>query len=136
MEVKEITLEELKAEGFIEEKIKEISSIVGNGIAVNALSGGVDSSAVTMLAHRALGDRLKTYFIDNGIMRNGEPERIVSLFENLGVPVELSDSRAAFLNALKGLTDPEEKRQAITDAFYQAGQSGRCEISFARNKLH
>jgi len=136
MEVKEITLEELKTEAFIEEKIKEISSIVGNGIAVNALSGGVDSSAVTMLAHRALGDRLKTYFIDNGIMREGEPERIVSLFENLGVPVELSDSRAAFLNALKGLTDPEEKRQAITDAFYQDVFSKLVKAGGAKYLLH
>lgn len=80
MEIKEIRLEELNASEFIEEKIQEISSIVGDGLAVNALSGGVDSSSVTMLGHRALGDRLKTYFIDSGLMREKEPGRVVSLF--------------------------------------------------------
>ncbi|MGB2706064.1 MAG: ExsB family transcriptional regulator, partial [Candidatus Omnitrophota bacterium] len=55
MQIKEIKTENLQTEKFIEEKVKEISSIVGNGLAVNALSGGVDSSAVTMLGHRALG---------------------------------------------------------------------------------
>lgn len=136
MEVKEITLEELEVEAFIEDKTKEISAIVGEGIAVNALSGGVDSSAVTMLAHRALGDRLKTYFIDNGIMRAGEPARIVSLFKELGVPVELVDAKAAFLTALKGLTDPEEKRQGITDAFYQDVLSKLVKASGAKHLLH
>ncbi len=56
MEIKEITLEELDAERFVAEKVKEISSTVGDGLALNALSGGVDSSAVTILGHKALGD--------------------------------------------------------------------------------
>jgi len=79
----------------------------------------VDSSTVTILGHRALGDRLKTYFIDHGLMREDEPQRIVSLFKELGVPVELVDARTEFFNALKGVTDPEEKREAITQAFYK-----------------
>ena len=119
MKIEELKLEDLDTKAFIEQKIEEISSVVGDGIAVNALSGGVDSSTVTMLGHKALGDRLKTYFVDNGIMRQDEPQRVVSLFKNLGVPVELVDARAEFFDALKGLTDPEEKRQAITDAFYE-----------------
>ena len=119
MEVKEIKLEDLDVSEFIEGKIQEISTAVGDGIAINALSGGVDSSAVTMLAHHALGDRLKTYFLDNGIMRKDEPQKIISLFNGLGVPVERVDAGAEFFEALKGLTDPEEKRQAITDAFYK-----------------
>jgi len=118
-DVKELKLEDLKPAEFIEQQVKEISSIVGDGIAVNALSGGVDSSAVTMIAHKALGPRLRTYFIDNGIMREGEPQWIVKLFKNLGVAVELIDSKLEFFNALGGLTDPEEKRQAITDTFYK-----------------
>ena len=65
MEIKEISLEELDSENFIAQKIEEISSVVGDGLAVNALSGGVDSSAVTMLGHRALGDRFKTYIFHN-----------------------------------------------------------------------
>jgi GMP synthase (glutamine-hydrolysing) len=119
MEFKELRFEDLNAQTFIGEKTEEISSAVGDGVAVNALSGGVDSSTVTMLGHKALGDRLKTYFIENGIMRAGEPERIVSLFRDLGVQVELVDSRAEFFGALKGLTDPEEKREAITQTFYK-----------------
>lgn len=119
MEIKEIKAEDLNTEDFIRQKIGEISSAVGEGLAVNALSGGVDSSAVTMLAHRSLGDRLKTYFIDSGLMREGEPEYVVSVFKNAGVHVELVDARERFLEALKGITDPEEKRGAITQTFYK-----------------
>ena len=119
MEVKETKIEELRPKEFIEEKIKEISSVVDDSLAINALSGGVDSSAVTMLGHRALGERLKTYFIENGLMREGEPQRIASLFKELGVPVEIVDAREEFFNALKGITDPEEKREAITQTFYK-----------------
>ena len=116
---KEITVKKLNTQKFIEEKAREISALVGSGAAINALSGGVDSSAVTMLGHKALGDRLKTYFIDNGIMREGEPERIVSIFKKLGVRVEIVNAQDKFLSALKGVTDPEEKREAITQTFYK-----------------
>jgi GMP synthase (glutamine-hydrolysing) len=119
MQIQEITLEKLNPKEFIKQKADEISSIVGDGIAINALSGGVDSSAVTMLAHKALGKRLKTYFVDNGIMREGEPERIVSIFKNLGVDVRLIDAKKEFFDAFKGITDPEEKREALTQTFYK-----------------
>ncbi len=117
--IEEIKLEDLKPKEFIEEKINEISSTVDSGLAINALSGGVDSSAVTMLCHKALGDRLKTYFIDNGLMRQDEPAYVITLFKKLGVHVELLDAKKEFFNALKGLTDPEEKREAITQTFYK-----------------
>ena len=80
MKTDEITLQKLNPKQFIEEKVEEISSLVGNGTAINALSGGVDSSVVTMLGHKALGNRLKTYFIENGLMRKDEPQKIVKLF--------------------------------------------------------
>ena len=117
-------IEEIKAKGlntkrFIEEKVKEIQAEVGEGLAINALSGGVDSSTVTMLGHRALGRRLKTVFIENGLMREGEPQRVVGLFKKLKVPVEIVDAREEFFAALKGVTDPEEKREAITQTFYK-----------------
>jgi GMP synthase (glutamine-hydrolysing) len=118
MELEELKLDDLDPDRFIDEKVREISSIVGDAIAVNALSGGVDSSTVTMLAHRALGDHLKTYFIDNGIMRDGEPARVVSLFKALGVRVELVDAKDVFFSRLRGVLDPEAKREAITQAFY------------------
>jgi GMP synthase (glutamine-hydrolysing) len=117
--IKEIRIEDLDPEAFIHEKAEEISATVGDGIAINALSGGVDSSAVTLLGHRALGDRLKTYFVENGIMRQGEPEQVVSSFGELGVHVELIDARDEFFAALKGITDPEEKREAVTQTFYK-----------------
>jgi len=119
MTIEEIRMEDLTPGKFIEQKVHEISSAVGSGLAINALSGGVDSSAVTMLGHRALGKRLKTYFIENGLMRHDEPQEIVSLFEGLGVPVEIVDAQKQFFDALKGLTDPEEKREAITQTFYR-----------------
>lgn len=120
MKIQEITVKGLDTRKFIEEKTKEISSMVGSkGLAINALSGGVDSSAVTMLGHKALGDRLKTYFIDNGLMRQDEPQKIVSLFKKYGVTVEIVDAQKKFFSALKGITDPEEKREAITQTFYK-----------------
>src|SRR5512136_1149800 len=104
---------------FIKQEIEEIRKEVGKGIAINALSGGVDSSVVTVLAHRALGPQLKAIFVDNAIMREGEPQRVVNTFKQLGIHVELVDARNQFLRALKGVSDPEEKRQAITDTFYR-----------------
>ena len=117
--IKEITSQQLDPEKFIQEKIREIKVLVGNGVAINALSGGVDSSTVTMLGHKALGKQLKTVFIENGLMREGEPERVVSLFRQLEVAVEIIDARKEFFTALKGITDPEEKREAITQTFYR-----------------
>jgi len=116
---KEITAQELNTDRFINEKVKQIRGAVGDGIAINALSGGVDSSAVTMLGHKALGKRLKTLFIENGLMREGEPEQVVGFFRDLDVTVEVVDARKEFFAALKGITDPEEKREAITQTFYR-----------------
>ena len=116
---KEITAQELNTDRFINEKIKEIRDAVGDGMAINALSGGVDSSTVTMLGHRALGKRLKTVFIENGLMREGESEQVVGFFRNLDVTVEVVDARKDFFAALRGITDPEEKREAITQTFYR-----------------
>jgi GMP synthase (glutamine-hydrolysing) len=103
---------------FVEEQIASIRESVGSGIAINALSGGVDSSVVTVIGHRSLGERLKTVFIDNALMRKGEPERVVKIFGRMKIPVQLVDAREEFLGALKGLIDPEEKRNAVTNTFY------------------
>ena len=117
--IEEIVAQGMDVEGFIQAKVAEIRDAVGSGTAINALSGGVDSSTVTMLGHRALGDRLQTVFVQNGLMREGEAERVVELFRNLGVTVRVVDARKEFFGALKGLTDPEEKREAITREFYR-----------------
>ena len=116
---KEIAAQELNTKDFIHEKVEEIQRIVKDGMAINALSGGVDSSTVTMLGHRALGDRLKTVFIENGLMREGEAEKVAGLFKRLGVTVDVIDAKNEFFAALQGVADPEEKREAITQAFYK-----------------
>jgi GMP synthase (glutamine-hydrolysing) len=116
---KEIAAQELNTKDFIHEKVEEIQRIVKDGMAINALSGGVDSSAVTMLGHRALGDRLKTVFIENGLMREGEAEKVAGLFKMLGVTVDVIDAKNEFFAALQGVADPEEKREAITQTFYK-----------------
>lgn len=117
--IKEIKARNLICEKFIAEKAAEIKAMVGDGLAINALSGGVDSSTVTILGHKALGKKLRTVFIDNGIMREGEPQQVVAFFKKLGVKVEVIDARKEFFAALKGITDPEQKREAITQTFYK-----------------
>ena len=117
--IDEITAQALNTQRFINKKVQEIKGVVGDAMAINALSGGVDSSTVTMLGHRALGDHLKTVFIENGLMREGEAEQVVALFREIGVTVQVIDARKAFFSALKGITDPEVKREAITQTFYR-----------------
>lgn len=119
MKIKEIKAKNMNMKKFIEEKVHEIRQAVGEGLAINALSGGVDSCVVTALGHKALGKRLKTYFIDNGIMREGEPAKVKAAFKKMGIHVEVVDAVQAFFDALKGITDPEEKREAITQTFYK-----------------
>ena len=121
---------------FVEEQIAEIRKEVGEGTAVNALSGGVDSSVVTALGFRALGNRLKTVFIDSALMREGEPDRVVKTFADIGIPVQKVDARADFLTALKGLTDPEEKRNAITFTFYKTVFGRLVRETGAKSLLH
>ena len=121
---------------FVEEQIAEIKQTVGESKAINALSGGVDSSLVTVIGHRALGDRLKTVFVDSALMREGEPQRVVDIFVSLGIRVDLVDSREEFLSALAGLTDPEEKRQAVTDTFYSKVFGRLVKESGAKFLLH
>jgi GMP synthase (glutamine-hydrolysing) len=120
---KEIAAQKLNTKDFIHEKVEEIQRIVKDGMAINALSGGVDSSTVTMLGHRALGDRLKTVFIENGLMREGEAEKVAGLFKRLGVTVDVIEAKKEFFAALQGVTDPEEKREAITQTFYKPGST-------------
>lgn len=121
---------------FIQNQVGELKATVGNEIAINALSGGVDSSVVTALGHKALGSQLKSVFVDNALMREGEPQRVVKMFADIGIPVQLVDAREEFLSALAGLTDPEKKRQAITDTFYKTVFGHLVRESGAKFLLH
>ncbi|NJK41802.1 MAG: glutamine-hydrolyzing GMP synthase [Acaryochloridaceae cyanobacterium SU_2_1] len=103
---------------FIEEAIREVRAKVGDKRVLLALSGGVDSSTLAFLLHRAIGDNLTCMFIDQGFMRKLEPERLVKLFrEQFHIPVEHVMARDRFLNCLVGVTDPEEKRKRIGHEF-------------------
>jgi len=120
MAITEITLDALNPEQFIDDQVDALRKVVGDDVAINALSGGVDSAVVTLIGHKALGDKLKTYFVENGLMREGEAQKVVKVFADLGVPVEIVDAKAKFFAGLKGITDPEEKREkGITQVFYK-----------------
>jgi GMP synthase (glutamine-hydrolysing) len=119
IKMKEIKANNMNVEKFIDDQVRKIREAVGEGLAINALSGGVDSAVVTALGHKALGNRLKTYIIDNGIMRENEPVKVAAAFKKLGIKVTVVNSSKAFFAALKGITDPEEKREAITQTFYK-----------------
>jgi len=104
----------LNANRFIDDAIADIKRDV-TGRAIIGLSGGVDSSVCAMLAHRALGDRLVPVYVDSGLMRQFESERIEQLFQNIGLVRVNAHER--FLEALTGVTDPEEKRKVVGETF-------------------
>ncbi|MCX5963709.1 MAG: glutamine-hydrolyzing GMP synthase [Cyanobacteria bacterium] len=105
-------------EAFVEQAIREVKERVGEKQVLLALSGGVDSSTLAFLLHRAIGDKLTCMFIDQGFMRKGEPERLVKLFdEQFHIPVVHVQARDRFLGVVKGITDPEEKRKKIGHEF-------------------
>lgn len=109
---------------FVEETIRETRAKVGDRRVLLALSGGVDSSTLAFLLHRAIGDQLTCMFIDQGFMRKGEPERLLKLFrEQFHIPVEYINARERFLTAIEGVTDPEEKRKRIGHEFIHVFES-------------
>jgi GMP synthase (glutamine-hydrolysing) len=103
---------------FVEQATREIRAKVGDKRVLLALSGGVDSSTLAFLLHKAIGDRLTCMFIDQGFMRKNEPERLVKLFhEQFHIPVVHVKARDRFLVKIAGITDPEEKRKRIGHEF-------------------
>jgi len=109
----------LDCKAFIRKQIEAIKETVGDGRAISALSGGVDSAVATALGHEALGERMKTIFIDDGLMRQDEPRDVKDAFAKLGITVQVLNKKKVFFDALAGKTDPEEKRKTFRDTFYQ-----------------
>ena len=111
-------------DAFIERAIREIRAQVGDKRVLLALSGGVDSSTLAFLLHKAIGDQLTCMFIDQGFMRKLEPERLVKLFEEqFHIHVEYVNARERFLEKVKGVTDPEQKRKIIGGEFINVFES-------------
>jgi len=97
--------------------IEEIKKTVGEGKAIIALSGGIDSTTATIIASKAIGKNLTAVFVDHGFMREGEPEFVKKTFTELGVNIRVINARDRFFKRLKGVTDPEKKRKIIGEEF-------------------
>jgi GMP synthase (glutamine-hydrolysing) len=105
---------------FIEETVAAVRAQVGAGRVIAGLSGGVDSAVAALLIHRAIGDRLDGLFIDTGLLRQDEGDEVVRAFrDGFGVPVRRVDAASVFLEALRGVTDPEAKRRIIGRVFIE-----------------
>ena len=116
-------------ESFIEEATERIRTQVGPGKVVCGLSGGVDSTVAAMLIHRAIGDRLTCIFVDNGLLRYDEANQINKRFtERMKLPLDFVDASDLFLDRLRGITDPEQKRKVIGATFIDVFQKRATEL--------
>lgn len=104
---------------FVETTVAQLKSTLGNDKVVLGLSGGVDSSVAAMLIHHAIGKNLYCIFVDNGLLRKNEFESVLHSYKDMGLNVKGVDAKKAFYRALKGLTDPEDKRKAIGRTFIE-----------------
>ncbi len=103
---------------IIEEAVREVREKVGEGRALCALSGGVDSSVAALLVHKAIGDRLTCVFVNHGLLRAGEAEQVVETFQkHFQVDLRYVNAEERFLSRLKGVTDPEKKRKIVGEEF-------------------
>jgi GMP synthase (glutamine-hydrolysing) len=116
------------SESFMEGAIEEMKGAIGEGKAIIALSGGVDSSTATILATKAIGKDLTAVFVDHGFMREGEPELISRTFQRMGVNLISVNARRRFLDRLANVTDPERKRKIIGEEFIRVFEEEAVKI--------
>ncbi len=118
---------------FMQEAVAKIRDQVAEERIICALSGGVDSTVMSALVKRAVGEQLTAIFVDNGVLRQGEKEQVVhSLRDGLGLPIMAVDARRHFLTALAGKTDPEDKRRAIGRVFIEVFEHAAQELEGVR----
>ena len=118
---------------YVAEAIDKVRSAVGSDEVILGLSGGVDSSVVAALLHRAIGAQLTCVFVDNGLLRLNEAEQVMQTFaKNLGVKVIHVDASADFLHPLSGVTDPEQKRKIIGREFVEVFQREAAKLPNAK----
>ncbi len=118
---------------FRDQAIGRIRAQVGDGSVICGLSGGVDSSVAAVLIHEAIGDQLTCIFVDHGLLRSGEADEVVRLFgDNYNIPLVHRDVAAMFLDALDGVSDPEEKRKTIGRLFIEVFEEEAAKTGDAR----
>jgi GMP synthase (glutamine-hydrolysing) len=114
---------------FVEDAVREAQETVGDRHVVCGLSGGVDSSVMALLLHRALGDRLTCIFVDNGVLREGEVEQVLSTFrDRYHLDVRHAAAASLFLSRLAGVEDPERKRRIIGETFVEVFEAEAAKI--------
>lgn len=110
-------LQDWTPDQFVESMVNELRGKIGSNKVVMALSGGVDSTVAAMLIHKAIGKNLFCIFVDNGLLRKNEFEQVLSSYQGMGLNILGVEAKEKFYMALKGLTEPEEKRKAIGKTF-------------------
>jgi GMP synthase (glutamine-hydrolysing) len=113
---------------IVEEQVERIRAQVGEGRAICALSGGVDSAVAAAIVQRAIGDRLTCVYVDHGMMRQGETEQVKRDFEEVFDALDVVDASDQFLDALAGVTDPEEKRKIIGREFIRTFEAAEIRV--------
>jgi GMP synthase (glutamine-hydrolysing) len=117
------------SDNVIAEQVEKIRAQVGTGRVISALSGGVDSAVSTALVHKAVGDQLTAVFIDHGLLRKGEREQVENDYvASTGVRLITVDARETFLDALAGVSDPEQKRKIIGREFIRAFEKVQSDL--------
>jgi GMP synthase (glutamine-hydrolysing) len=125
------------AGSFVANAVESIRAQVGGGRVICALSGGVDSAVAAMLVHRAVGDQLTCVFVNNGLLRKEEPERVLAVMHgNLDMDIRYVDATDRFLDALKGVVDPEQKRRIVGNEFISVFEAEAASLGLVTLEQH
>ena len=131
--IKELSfIQEWNPESFIDRSVDDLKSKLKNDKVILGLSGGVDSSVASVLLDKAIGDNLYCVFVNNGLLRKGEFDEVLKQYEGMGLNVKGVDSSDLFINALKGVSDPEKKRKIIGNIFVEVFEQESKKIEDAK----